>query len=144
MIEKEKFPSSIKNTTLHMIFKGGKGRRQNLADNRFIHTKPWWPRLAEGLIVEEGLKQPLVEGSSVFQIGGQPGHRSEEHVFVLKSIIARQRAQGKQIIIQPSDIQKYFDKEMIEDVVLTSLKRGANPKIVRLWYKLNDNTRILV
>ena len=142
MIEKETFPSSFKDTTLHMIFKGGKGRRHNLPDNRFIHTKPWWPRLAEGLIVEEGLKQPLVEGSLVYQIGGQPGHRSEEHVFVLKSIIARQRAQGKPIIIQPSDIQKYFDKEMIEDVYLTCLKRGADPKIVRLWYKLNAGTRI--
>ena len=104
MIEKETFPSSFQDTTLHMIFKGGKGKRHNLADNRFVHTKPWWPRLVEGLIVEEGLKQPLVEGSSVYQIGGQPCHRSEEHVFVLKSIIARQRAQGKQIIIQPSDI----------------------------------------
>ena len=80
----------------------------------------------------------------MYQIGGQPGHCSEEHVFVLKSIIARQRAQGKQIIIQPSDIQKYFDKEMIEDFVLTSLKRGAAPKLVRLWNKLNKSTRIRV
>jgi hypothetical protein len=133
MIQKETFPHSFRDTTLHMIFKGGKGRRHDLSANRFIHSKPWWPRLAEGLSVEEGLKQPLVEGSSVYQIGGQPGHRSEEHVFVLKSVIARQRAQGKPIIIQPSDIQKYFDKEMIEDVYLTSLKRGADPKFVRLW-----------
>jgi hypothetical protein len=77
MIEKETFPASFKDTTLHMIFKGGKGRRHNLSDNRFIHSKLWWPRLAEGLVVEEGLKQPLIEGSSVYQIGGQPGHRSE-------------------------------------------------------------------
>ena len=68
MLEKETFPASFKDTTLHMIFKGGKGRRHNLPDNRFIHTKPWWPRLAEGLLVEEGLKQPLVEGSSAYQI----------------------------------------------------------------------------
>ena len=59
------------------------------------------------------MRQPLIEGSSVYQIGGQPGHRAEEHVFVMKSIIARQRAQGKSIVIQPSDIKKYFDKEMI-------------------------------
>ena len=127
-----------------MIFKGGKGRRHNLADNRFVHCKPWWPRLVEGLTVEEGLKQPLIEGSSAYQIGGQPGHRVEEHVFVLKSVIARQRAQGKPLVIQPSDIKKFFDKEMIEDVFLTSLKRGANPKSVRIWYKLNKGTRIQV
>ena len=85
-----------------------------------------------------------MEGSSIYQIGGQPGHRSEEHVFVLKSIIVRQRAQGKQVIIQPSEIQIYFYKEMIEEVYLTGLKRVANPKLVRLWYKLNDSTRIRV
>ena len=95
MIEKEAFPGSFKDTILHIIFKGGKGKRHKLSDNRFVHSKPWWPRLIEGLTVEEGLKQPLIEGSSVYQIGGQPGHRSEEHVFVMKSIIARQRAQGK-------------------------------------------------
>ena len=33
---------------------------------------------------------------------------------------------------------------MIEDGVLTCLKRGADPKAVRLWYKLNDQTRIQV
>ena len=107
MIEKETFAASFKDTTLHIMFKGVKGRWHNLSDNRFIHSKLWLPRLGKGLAVEEGLKKPLVE------IRGQPGHRSEEHVFVLKSLIARQRAQGKPIIKQPSDIQNIFDKEII-------------------------------
>ena len=33
---------------------------------------------------------------------------------------------------------------MIEDVFLTSLKRGENPKSIRIWYKLNEGTRIQV
>ena len=33
---------------------------------------------------------------------------------------------------------------MIEDVYATSLKRGVNPKSIRIWYKLNQNTRIQV
>ena len=144
MVEKEEFPIEFQDTTLHMIFKGGKGRRQNLPDNRFVHSKPWWPRTIEACIVEEGLKGPLVGGSSIYQIGGQPGHRSEELVYVLKSVIARQRAQGKAVLIQPSDIQKFFDKEMIEDVYLSCEKRGADLKAARLWYKLNMNTRIQV
>ena len=45
--------------------------------------------MVESLVVEEGLRRPLVEGSSIYQIGGQAGHRSEELVFVVKSIIAR-------------------------------------------------------
>ena len=85
-----------------------------------------------------------MEGSSIYQIGGQPGHRAEELIFVLKSVIARQRAQGKAIIIQPSDIQKLFDKEMIEDVYLACESRRANPKAIILWYKLNMDTKIRV
>ena len=106
MIEKEVFPSSFQETTLHMIFKGGKGRRQNLPDNRFVHSKFWFPRMVEGLVVVQGLKEPLVEGSTMNQIGGQPGHRAEELIFSLKSIVAKYRSEGKQIIIQSSDISK--------------------------------------
>ena len=64
MIEKEKFPDSFKETTLHMIFKGGQGNRHILSDNRFIHSKFWFPRVVEGLIVFEGLKSHLISGSS--------------------------------------------------------------------------------
>ena len=144
MIEKEVFPNCFKETTLHMIFKGGKGRRQNLSDNRFVHSKFWFPRLVEGLIVVEGLKKPLIEGSSMYQIGGQPGHRAEELIFAMKSVIARYRSQGKCVLLQTSDLSKFFDKEMIEDAILTSYKRGADPKACRLWYKINEGTLIRV
>ena len=99
MLENEKFPSEFQNTTLHMIYKG-KGKKEDLSKNRFIHSKPWFPRLVEGLVVEGALKKPLVEGSTIYQIGGQPKHRPEEMLFVMKSMIARQRMQGKEIVIQ--------------------------------------------
>ena len=144
MFEEETFPTCFQNTTLHMINKGGKGRREELSNNRFIHSKSWFPCLAEALVVEEGLKQPLINGSSIYQIGGQPGHRAEKLVFSLKSIISKYRAEGKPIIIQTSDIAKFFDKEMIQDAIITCVKRGADKKACRLWYKLNENTRIRV
>ena len=90
------------------------------------------------------MKRPLVKGSSVYQIGGQPCHRAEELVFVLKSITAKQRSQGKSILIQPSEIKKFFDKDMIEDVILACQKRGVDPKARKLWFKLNAETRIRV
>ena len=65
MMEEETFPTSFQETTLHMIFKGGKGRRENLTENRFIHSKSWLPRTAEAILVEEGLKESLIEGSSM-------------------------------------------------------------------------------
>ena len=143
MLKQEEFPESFSKTTLHIIFKG-KGRREELSRNRFIHCKEWWPRVAESLLVEDGLKGPLIEGSSIFQIGGQPGHRSEDLMFVLKSLVARQRRQGKMIILQSYDISKFFDKERIEDAVVTCLNQKADPKAVRLWLKLNQCTKIQV
>ena len=51
IIEKEELPECFKETTLHIIFKGGKGKRESLSSNHFIHSKFWFPRLVEGLIV---------------------------------------------------------------------------------------------
>ena len=79
-----------------------------LAENRFIHCKEWWPLVAEGLVVEDGLKEPLLAGSSVYQIGGQPSNRSEEHMFVFKSVVAKYRVEGKMVVIQSYDISKFF------------------------------------
>ena len=80
----------------------------------------------------------------MYQIGGQPGHRAEELIFAIKSVIARYRSQGKCVLLQTSDLSKFFDKEMIEDAILTGYKRGADPKACRLWYKMNAGTRIRV
>ena len=144
MISKEQFPNEFNMTTLHMIFKGGKGKKEILSDNRFIHSKTWMPRLAEALIVEEGMKESLVEKSTIYQIGGQAKHRPEELIFSVKSVIAKERKEKNPILIQCWDISKFFDKEMIEDALLTCYKRGVNPKAVRLWAKLNENTKIKV
>ena len=127
-----------------MIFKGGKGRKEILSDSRFIHCKDFWARTAEGLIVEDGLKGPLIDMSSIYQIGGQPGHRPEELVFVMKSLIAKYMKNRKMLILKLFDIYIFFDKETIEDAILTCKKRGADPKAVRLWYKLNQHTKIRV
>ena len=39
MFEEEDFPEEFQNTTLHMVFKGGKGRKEILSDSRFIIVK---------------------------------------------------------------------------------------------------------
>ena len=63
MFREENFPNEFRDTTLHMIFKGGKGKKEILSDNRFIHSKYWFARLSEGLIVEDGLKDVLINHS---------------------------------------------------------------------------------
>ena len=47
-------------------------------------------------------------------------------------------------MIQCYEAEKFFDKEQIEDAVLVCQKRGADLKAVRLWFKLNDDTKIRV
>ena len=64
MIQKDEIPSEFRKTTLHMIYKG-KSKREDLSKNRFFHSKSWFPRLVEGLVVEGTLKKPLVEKSSI-------------------------------------------------------------------------------
>ena len=131
-----------KDTVLHMIFKG-KGRKEQLPDNRFVHCKMWLPRLAEGLLVEGGMKGPLVEQSSMYQVGGQAGHRPEELLFTFKSVLARYGAIKKVVVGQCHDVAKFFDKEVAADTLDMMYRRQVNPKICRLWAKLND-TRIQV
>ena len=86
--------------------------------------------MTESLVVEDGLKDALIEGSSIYQIGGQPGHRSEELLFVLKSVVALSREKGKMVVLKSYDISKFFDKELIEDAILTCLNRGADTKAI--------------
>ena len=62
----------------------------------------------------------------------------------MKSVISKYRKEGKLVIIQTSDISKFFDKESLDDAILTCYKRGADPKACRLWYKLNEDTQIRV
>ena len=64
MIREECFPGSFNKTVLHMIFKGGKGKKEDLSSNRFIHCKSWLPRLTEGLLVNEMRKTILRSSSS--------------------------------------------------------------------------------
>ena len=55
MIQKEEIPSEFRKPTLHMIYKG-KGKRQDLSKNRFIHSKSWFiylQLLEEQRILEE-------------------------------------------------------------------------------------------
>ena len=73
-----------------------------------------------------------------------PGHAVEEHVFTLKSIIVMREELGKGTIFTIVDIIAFFDKEDIFDCMDTLEKIGANKKVARMWFKLNQDTKICV
>ena len=144
MITEECFPGSFNKTVLHMVFKGGRGKRkEDLPSNRFLHCKLWPPRLTEGLVINE-MKGTILRKSSKFQIGGQPGHRPQEHLFTMRSVIARNMMKKTITILQTYDIHAFFDQEKLRDCMNTLWRMNVNPGAWRCWYKLNKSTSFQV
>ena len=82
----ESKPEQWKSTVVVQLFKG-KGDPSEFSNQRNIHTKEAIPKLFEGIIVDLS-KEKLVQTCSKFQIGGIPGHRPQEHLFTVKSVIS--------------------------------------------------------
>ena len=72
VIDQEDLPNSFRKTTLYMIWKR-KGPMNMLKNNRFLHMKEVMPRTLDALIVAK-MKQEIIDSSSIYQVGGLPGH----------------------------------------------------------------------
>ena len=92
MITEEEFPKRFEDTTLVQLYKG-KGRKGDLKNSSYIHLKDWLPRTCDSMMVHM-MKEVILSSSSVFQIGGQEGHRTQEHLFTVRSIVARETDPG--------------------------------------------------
>ena len=82
MLEAEEFPSSFRKTILNQIWRGT-GSTDRLENSRFIHMKDYLPRACDAMVMEI-MKDEIVESSSKVQVGGQPGHGSDEHLYTIK------------------------------------------------------------
>ena len=143
MIEKEEFPKSFRKTILAMIWKQ-KGPMEVLKNSRFIHMKEGFlARTCEALVVGK-MKECILKSSSKFQVGGQPGHGPEEHIFTIKSVWAMLLKRNMGMVIMLVDIVAFFDREDIYDVMETLHKIGVNKKAARVWFKMNEGTEISV
>ena len=120
-----------------------KGSKQILDNFRFIHIKEDIPKLF-GYIVTKEAKQKIIQNISKFQIGAVPGHRPQEHLFVMRSVISLYEMLKKPLIISLFDISKFFDKELLVDALDAIADAGVKGKIYRLLYLLNKDTRIKV
>ena len=131
IIEDEDIPKSFYLTILHMLWKM-KGAANILANNRFLHIKSWLPKACEALVVDK-MKCKILEHSTKYEIGGQPGYSHNEYVFAIISIILKEEKEGKGIIFTAADIIKFFDKEDIFDVIGELYNIEMNQKLCRLW-----------
>ena len=80
----------------------------------------------------------------MYQVGGQPGHAPEEHIFTIKSLWAMLEKEGSGMILTLVDIISFFDRGNIYDVMHTLHEIGVNKKAAQVWFKLNEGTEIAV
>ena len=140
--EEEVKPQQWRNTVIIQLFKG-KGEFFDYNNQRNIHTKEETPKLFEGIVVDKS-KGKLIENCSKYQIGGIPGHRSQEHLFTVKSVIGLYSLLNLPVILQLYDISKYFDKEILKDAMDTLFSFGVRGKLYRLWYEMYRDAQIRV
>ena len=104
----EEIPDQWRLDTLLQIHK--KGSKLKLDNYRYIHIREEIPKLF-GYIVTKEIKSTLVENFSRYQIGAAPGHRPQEHLFCVRSIISLYKMMKKPLVLAFYDISKFFDKD---------------------------------
>ena len=111
--ETEIIPEQWKKTTVIQIYKG-KGNMNEFSNQRNIHTKHEIPKLFGSILMSQ-VKQTLIDKMSKFQLGTKPGHRAQEHLFSVKSVISLYDTFGIPLILQLYDVSKFFDRESLRD-----------------------------
>ena len=96
------------------------------------------------IFLDTAAKPNLMQNMSRYQIGTKPGHRASEHLFVIKSVIGLYEQMGKNLMLQPWDISKYFDRESLADGLNEVYKNNVGGKICKLLHEMNKDTRIKV
>ena len=120
-----------------------KGPMNILKNNRFLHMKEVLARTVDALVVSK-MKEQLVESSSIYQVGGLPGHSVNEHLLTLKTVMAVMEERKKGFIFLMIDFVSFFDREDIFDCQETLDKIKVNKKAKQIWYLLNKDTKIQV
>ena len=129
---KEKQPDRWEKSTLVQLYKG-KGPRSILDNKRHIHCKDEFQKFFGHLVVSAS-KDKMISNLTKYQIATKPGHRAQEHLFVLKSIIALYIMLDKAIITSMWDLSKFFDRESLHDCLNELYKSNVRGKLYRLLY----------
>ena len=137
----EKKPDSWRDTTVIQIFKG-KGLKEELDNKRHIHTKNEIPKLFSHILTNT-MKPKIIENMTPYQIGAIPGHRSQEHLFTLKSFVALAEDKDVAVIANLIDLVKYFDKECLIDALNELYKANVKGKVYKLVYEMNKELELL-
>ena len=138
----EELPERWSQSKLVQLYKGA-GPRQQLSSYRFIHMKDEFQKFF-GHLVLSAAKDKLFANMSKYQIGTKPGHRVQEHLFVIKSVIALYLKYDKPLVLTMYDVSKFFDRENLRDCMNELYKNEVRGKLYRLIFKMNMSTKISV
>ena len=142
IITDETVPTKFFETTLHQLWKN-KFPKEDLSNHRFIHMKNWLPKCCEALLVNK-MKPSILEAGSIYQIGGKPYHRVEEHLITVKALISRSISSSEGCMVQLVDIKGFFDAESLRGVMQSLYCAKIPLKTYRMWFKMNSKTLISV
>ena len=91
---------------------------------RYIHTKLWDAKLCEALVTRN-MKGKIVDACPNIQIGGMPNSSSVEHLVTLKIWMKMLEESNRMGIINTFDMEKFFDKESLMDIMYTLWKKAG-------------------
>ena len=138
----EQKPDQWRKTDIVQLYKG-KGEKDEFGSQRNIHMKNEIQKFF-GHIVMSKAKSLIIENMTKYQIGTKNGHRAQEHLFTLKSIVALYLKLELPVFIQLFDISKFFDRESLRDGMNSIYNLGIKGKLYRLLFNLNKDTIIRV
>ena len=129
-------PEECKITYLTKIYKG-KGPRDELSSNRFVHGKDFFPKLIEKVIVTK-VEKLVRKKTPEIQIGGQPSKGTRDHL--LRCILTMREFKRKKepLIFVLVDISKCFDKVRLLDLIYEGLKMGCNEAVLEYIYDFSN------
>ena len=122
-------PDSWCKSTLVQCYKG-KGPRTVLDNMRHLHMKEETPKFFGHFVMSEA-KEKMTANMTKFQIGTKPGHRAQEHLFVLKSVISLYMELGKPIILSMWDVSKLFVLHELYNSIKAKYKENSTVYCMR-------------
>ena len=136
----EKMPQCFYDTELLRLYKG-KGNRLELQKNRFIHLKPWGPKVYEKLLMTK-MEDKLFKNTPDCQVGGQKLGSTNEHLAAMITSMRRvELTQSKGAIIF-MDIKACFDRVRLHDILFEAVQSGVVGRPLKNMFEYTNNLRI--
>ena len=136
----EKMPECFYETELLRLYKG-KGNRLELQKNRFIHLKPWGPKVYEKLLMTK-MEEKLFNNTPECQVGGQKLGSTNEHLAAMITSMRRVELTRSKGAIIFMDIKACFDRVRLHDILFEAVQSGVVGRPLKNMFEYTNNLTI--